>query len=383
MILTERHIIKKAHVYYDECDGLCFASKNLYNQGLFNVRKYYFDNAKYLGYVSNFHVTKVQESYKGLPAKVSNQTLKGVDRNFKSFFALLKNKKVKNKIPSYLNKVTGRYVATYEKQALSKMEFKRTGRLKLSGSNIIIDTTVKELCDIKEVRIVPSDGFYVLDVVYQKIEKITDSRTIAALDPGLNNLAADTYNDTQQTAFVINGRPAKSINCYYNKRKAELQGKLKGNRKTSDAIKKLTNKRNNKIIDYLHKSSRLLVNQLVEAGVGTLVIGKNTNQKQDINIGKVGNQNFTPLPLFKFLDTVAYKCKLEGIEVFFHEESYTSKCSFLDSEPVRKHETYAGSRIKRGLFRSYNGSFINADLNGSYNIMKKVFPNAFVDGIQG
>jgi len=151
----------------------------------------------------------------------------------------------------------------------------------------------------------------------------------------------------------------------------------------NDNRKKLTNKRNNKIIDYLHKSSRLLVNQLVEAGVGTLVIGKNTNQKQDINIGKVGNQNFTSLPLFKFLDTVAYKCKLEGIEVIFHEESYTSKCSFLDSEPVRKHEIYAGSRIKRGLFRSYNGSFINADLNGSYNIMKKVFPNAFVDGIQG
>lgn len=133
----------------------------------------------------------------------------------------------------------------------------------------------------------------------------------------------------------------------------------------------------------MHKASHILVNQLVSQGISTLVIGKNTNMKQDINMGRVNNQNFVNIPIFRFADMLKYKCELEGITVIFHEESYTSKCSFLDNESIEKHEEYCGKRIKRGLFRSGTSKLINADVNGSYNIMKKAIPNAFGNGIEG
>jgi putative transposase len=190
----------------------------------------------------------------------------------------------------------------------------------------------------------------------------------------------ETFNNGE-TPLVINGRPIKSINQYYNKQKAYYQSRLKGNKHNSNRIQRLTNKRNNKVTDYLHNASRMLVNQLVSREITTLVIGKNPNMKQDINIGKVNNQNFAQLPIMRFGDMVKYKCELEGIKVIYNEESYTSKCSFLDREEICKHEVYMGKRVKRGMFISKCGIKINADVNGSYNIMKKAIPNAFANGI--
>ena len=195
-------------------------------------------------------------------------------------------------------------------------------------------------------------------------------------------MATVAFNEGSKP-LIVNGRPLKSINQYYNKKKAQYQSRLKENKRTSKRICTLTNKRNNKVTDYLHKASRLLVNQLVSQGITTLVIGKNKNMKQDINIGKVNNQNFVQLPIMRFADLMKYKCELEGIKVLFNEESYTSKCSFLDGEPICKHDKYMGKRVKRGLFVSRSGIKINADVNGAYNIMIKAIPNAFANGIEG
>ena len=383
MYLTEKHIIKRTHPFYNECDKLCFQSKNIYNQGLYNVRQHYFNTNTYLNYYGNYHLTKTQECYDYLPKKVFNQTLKHVDMVFKSFFALLKNKTVKNKIPKYLDKIDGRYITVFPKQAIGVREFKKTGKLRLSQTDIYIATKLTDFSSLKEVRIVPRLHHYVIEVVYQLKEKThCDNGKYAAIDLGLNNLATVAFNDGSKP-LVVNGRPIKSINQYYNKKKAQYQSRLKGNKRTSQTICTLTNKRNNKVTDYLHKASRLLVNQLVSKGITTLVIGKNKNMKQDINIGRVNNQNFVQLPIMRFADLMKYKCELECIKVLFNEESYTSKCSFLDGEPICKHEKYMGKRVKRGLFVSKNGIKINADVNGAYNIMIKAIPNAFTDGIEG
>lgn len=383
MYLTEKHIIKRTHPFYNECDKLCFQSKNIYNQGLYNVRQHYFNTNTYLNYYGNYHLTKTQECYDYLPKKVFNQTLKHVDMVFKSFFALLKNKTVKNKIPKYLDKIDGRYITVFPKQAIGVREFKKTGKLRLSQTDIYIATKLTDFSSLKEVRIVPRLHHYVIEVVYQVKEKTHhDNGKYAAIDLGLNNLATVAFNDGSKP-LVVNGRPIKSINQYYNKKKAQYQSRLKGNKRTSKRICELTNKRNNKVTDYLHKTSRLLVNQLVSKGITTLVIGKNKNMKQDINIGKVNNQNFVQLPIMRFVDLMKYKCELEGIKVLFNEESYTSKCSFLDGESICKHDKYVGKRIRRGLFVSRNGIKINADVNGAYNIMIKAIPNAFTDGIEG
>ena len=158
-----------------------------------------------------------------------------------------------------------------------------------------------------------------------------------------------------------------------------MQSKLKNNRKTSNRIKAITHKRNCKIKDYLHKTSRNIINHLVANDIPTLVIGKNDGWKQEINIGSRNNQNFVNIPHSQLVQMLDYKAKMEGITVILQEESYTSKCSFLDSEPIQKHDNYCGKRITRGLFKTSTGKVINADGNGSLNILRKAVPNIIFD----
>ena len=218
-----------------------------------------------------------------------------------------------------------------------------------------------------------------MEVVYERLtcyENVEKSK-VAAIDIGVNNLTAVTSNVIGFNALLINGRPLKAINSLYNKEKARLQGKLPKEQFSAERIENLTFKRNMKVDNYLHQTSRFIVDTLVKYQIGTLVIGKNNEWKQDINLGKIDNQNFVFIPHAKFIQMLKYKAELAGIEVKILEESYTSKCSFLDMEALEKHQTYKGKRIKRGLFRSSSGKLINADINASLNILRKAFPDAF------
>ena len=370
--LTERHIIKNNK----ELDMVCFKSKNLYNRALYLIRQHYFETKNYLNYydINRILVGSKDIDYYSLPANVSNQTLRLLDKNFKSFFALIKKKKNNKydkliRIPRYLDK-DGRNIVIFNKKSVSKI-YLRKGLIKLSSLNILIPTKVTE-SNLVEVRILPRNNHHVVEIVYKVEEKKLkpNNGRYASIDLGLNNLATVSSNVVKP--FIINGRPLKSINQYYNKEVTRLQSLLKNNRKTSKRINNITNKRNNKIKDYLHKSSRLLVNFLVSNDISTLVVGYNEEWKQNINLGKRNNQSFVGIPFYTFIKQLEYKCRLEGINVITTEESYTSKCSFLDNEPLRKHSTYNGKRIKRGLFRSAKNKIINADLNGSLNILRKV-----------
>lgn len=372
MYLTERHIIKNNK----ELDELCFNSKNLYNKALYLVRQHYFETKDYLNFfgVYRFMVNSEDEDYYALPTKVSVQTLRLLDRNFKAFFALLKKKQSGNynkpiRLPKYLDK-EGRNIAIFPKDAVS-MKFLKKGLIKLSSLSIEIPTKVTR-SDLVEVRVLPRNNHHVVEVVYKvdDVEPKSDNGRYASIDLGLNNLATVSSNVVKP--FIINGRPLKSINQYYNKEKARLQSHLKGNKRTSKRIKSITNKRNNKVKDYLHKSSRKIVNFLVSNNISTLIIGYNEEWKQNINLGRTNNQSFVNIPFYTFINQLGYKCKLEGINVILTEESYTSKCSFLDGESIEKHESYLGKRIKRGLFKSAKGKLINADLNAALNILRKV-----------
>jgi putative transposase len=253
--------------------------------------------------------------------------------------------------------------------------------VKLSQTNLKISTQKK---NIQQVRIVPQANCYVIEIIYEhtiKPEKL-DKKSIAGIDIGLNNLMAVSSNQAGFRPFLINGRPLKSINQYFNKKRADLQSKLPKDQKTSKQTQKLTFKRNCKISDYLHKASRQLINELVKHKIGKLIIGKNDHWKQEINIGSRNNQNFVTIPHAKLIEMISYKAQLVGMEVVLTEESYTSKCSFLDNEKIGKSEKYWGKRIKRGLFRTAKGKLINADINGSLNIIKKVAPNAFSKGVE-
>jgi IS605 OrfB family transposase len=360
------------------------------------VRQYFFENNKYLSYVENYHITKKQDSYKELPTKVSVQTIKLVDQNFKSFFALLKKKnnnqyKERVNIPKYLDKINGRYITKFTKQALGKRIFKKTGKICLSQTEIYINTRLKDFDSINEVRIIPRNNHYIIEVVYEKqeLELKIDNNRYLSIDLGLNNLATCCTNIDNFIPFIINGKPLKSINHFYNKELSYYKSKLEkeNKRKKSKRINKLTNKRNNKVNNYLHKSSRILVNQLVSNNINTLVIGNNKEWKQDINIGKRNNQNFVQIPHGRFIEMLKYKCKLLGINVILQEESYTSKASFLDLDEIpvygKTHNIkFSGRRMRRGLYKTNKGILLNSDVNGSYNIMRKAIPNVFTNGIE-
>ena len=378
MQLVEQHIIKKSDPLYKELDKMCFLSKNLYNQSLYRVRQYYFENKKYLTYANNVNcLTQEQQvDYISLPRKVSQWVCKQVDQNFKSFFASLKSKNVNHKvrIPKYLNK-NGRNILTFTNQAISQKELKK-GYLKLSGC----ENKIKVLHNnIQQVRVIPQANRYMIEIIYSipDVEYKTNANYVG-VDLGLNNLA--TVGGNTIASVIINGRPLKSINQFYNKKLSKLKSRqdlCKNKTVNKKKIQTLTNKRNNKIKDYLHKASRILVNQLVSNDISTIVIGHNKEWKQDINIGKQNNQNFVQIPFNTFIHMITYKAQMQGIKVIQREESYTSKCSFVDNEEICKHEKYKGDRIKRGLYKTQTGRLINADLNGALNILKKEISNAF------
>ncbi|MDD1419106.1 transposase [Dolichospermum sp. ST_sed1] len=391
MKLAERHIIKKTHKNYQEIDRLCFLSKNLYNAANYLIRQSFFETGKILNYNQTQKLLQSEFDYKNLPAKVSQQILIILDKNWKAFFQAQKADQEnpskflgKPKLPKYKHKENGRNLLVYTMQALSK-PFLSKGFIKLSQTEIVFPTQAKE---IAQVRVIPKLNHYVIEVIYHQEEKPkqVDNKRIASIDLGLNNLASVTFNQAGLIPFLINGRPLKSINHFFNKKKAELQAILKN--KTSKRLQTLCTKRNLKVDDYLHKASRYLINKLVELNIGTLVIGKNEGWKQELNIGSKNNQNFTQIPHTRFIEQLTYKAQLEGISVIITEESYTSKSSFLDQDVLPKYKkgekySFSGKRIKRGLYKSALGILINADVNGSLNILRKAIPNAFADGIQG
>ncbi len=396
MQLVERHIIKRGHNFFDECDTLCFASKNLYNCANYNIRQGFIFGKTYSNYNLLDRALKETIEYKALPAKVAQQVLRVLERNWRSFFAASAEWREnpgkftgRPKLPKYKDKQKGRNLVVYTIQSISKKSL-RAGIIALSKTNIKIPTKITPTL-VKEVRIVPGTDCYIIEVIYEQINNLSakNNGAIASIDLGLNNLIALTSNQVEFEPILVNGRPLKSINQFYNKKKASLQEKLPRDIKSSKRILRLTRCRNQKINNYLHHTSQFIVNTLITNSIETLVIGKNPGQKQQINIGKSNNQNFVNIPHSKLIAQLTYKCKLVGIKVVETEESYTSVSSFLDNDSIpvygdnnAKSFEFSGKRIKRGLYRRQTGKLINSDVNASYNILRKAFPKAFSYGIE-
>ena len=389
MQLVEQHIIPKTDPRFEPIDCAAFLSKNLYNAANYAVRQTFVFDHRYTPYNHMDKLMKHSPDYCALPRKVSQWVLKQLDHDWQAFFAASRayreNPGVftgRPKLPNYKHKTDGRNLLTYTDQAVSRRGLKR-GVVQPSGLPIEVLTKHPEL---QQVRIVPHKTHYTVEVVYEKIAHAAENLNpayFAGGDIGLDNLVTITSNKPGFTPVVVNGRPIKSINQYYNSRRAELQSRLPVGA-SSRRLERLTDKRNRRIRHELHLASRRVIELLVQEGIATLVIGKNDGWKQEINLGGRTNQNFVGIPHTRFIQMLAYKAELVGIRVIAREESYTSKCSFLDFEPIERRETYLGRRVKRGLFISARGRRIQADVNGSYNILRKEVPCAFdAAGIEG
>ena len=397
MQLVEQHVIDKNDPRYSVIDEATFKSKNLYNAGNYEVRQSYIHAGTYLNYNEVQRRMQSHDAYKALPAKVSQQVLMQLAHDWESFFKARDayNKDPSKflghpKLPGYKHKSEGRNMLVYTMQAISGGQ---TGGKKTLQQGIIkpsqLAITVKTKqnpASIDQVRIVPRKGFYLVEIVYEKAVKQANVNPAfyAGIDIGMNNLVALTSNKPGFRSVLVNGRPVKSMNQFYNKRKAELQSKL-GHTGTTKRMEHITNKRNRRIDHYMHTASKRIIGLLVQEGIGVLCIGKNDSWKQEANIGKRNNQNFVQIPHARFIAMLTYKAELVGIRVEITEESYTSKASLLDLDPLPARDpnngnekyTFSGKRIKRGLYRTSDGRHVNADINGSGNIIRKVAPNAF------
>ena len=368
--LTQQIVTSNKSNKFAQLDELCFLSKNLYNVALYHIRQYYKETSKYLLYNKLAKILHDSNNldYRAMPyAQSAQQVLRQVDSQYKSFYASIKSKKMKGKkvrLPKYKDKENGRNVFVYTNQGA-----------KVSNGIVYLKTkkgtlSFKTVTDsIQQVRLVPRANHIVVEIIYNKECEIKqDNNRYASIDLGLDNLCTLASNVAQ--SVIVNGKRLKSINHYYNKTKAKLQSKLKQGKYSSKRISRLTLRRNRKVKDYMHKVSRKIVEYMEANSLNTLFVGKNVGWKDSINLGRTNNQNFVSIPYNMLIQMLEYKCKLAGINFILVNEAYTSKCSFLDKEKISKHDSYVGRRVKRGLFVSSSGIMINADINGSLNIMR-------------
>ena len=390
MQLVERHLIKPNHELYPTLDDLTFKAKNLYNHGLYLYRQSYFEHKEnpetpILSWMAIDKSLRTQghKDVRALPSKVANAVLKNLGESISSFWKLvrLKNKgglRQKPKLPHYLHKTEGRYPLSFNYQTFGN---KRGSNNELflcpKGINLPIPTKV---ANPKQVRIVPNHNNFIIEVIYNAEERAPKSTSkYAGIDLGVDNFATVTFS-TQNNPLIIKGLELKSINQGYNRLIAKAQSLLPGSLKTSKSIHRLWSRRSWILHTKIHQMTAFLAHLFDEIQIEKVFIGKNINWKQNLPFGKAVKQHFTYLPYETFIEQLQYKCHLRGITVVVQEESYTSKASFLDGDDIPvysevENPKFSGRRIKRGLYKSGNSQLINADVNGSYNILRKGLAN--------
>lgn len=377
MRLAYKFKIKKNN----KLDELCKISKNLYNQANYIITENFKENKKFISYhdilpiIQNTKNLEGEINYRLLKSQCSQQILMLLDKNWKSFFKSIKDWKVNKskykgmpRTPKFLK--NDKYLLIFTNQACSI----KNNKLKLY-KDLVLDIPYykgKNFSNFKQVRILPKYKYYEIEIIYeQEIEnKKLNYNSYSGIDLGINNLISFV---SKEKCFLFDGKLIKSINQGFNKFKAKLQNQKGFN---NYKLYKLTRKRNDLINDQFHKISRCIINFCIINKIGNIVIGKNYNWKDSINMGKRNNQKFVSISHEKLLSMIKYKAKLVGINVQEIEESYTSKCDSLALEEVKKQESYKGKRIKRGLFQSSIGKLINADINGALNIIIKVINNS-------
>jgi len=358
---------------------MCFHSKNLYNEANYAIRQEFINSGNYISYYDMNKEFKTHENYRLTMSQPANCTLRVLDKNWKSFFRAIKDWKHNPgkylgmpRLPNYLKK-DGRFPWMIPNNQCLYDYDKGTVYIR---NRYLNDYEWKCRCQgrLIQVRFIPRGSCYVMEIVYE-IEvpcSKSGSNRIASCDIGVNNLITIS-NNIGQRPIIINGKILKSINQHYNKQKSKMQSNLikRNNKHWSRKLEILTFKRFCRMKNYMHNSSAAVIKWCLENDIDTLIVGKNPNWKQ----GKRGMQKFSQIPFDMLLQQLCYKCENAGIRYIETEESYTSGTSYLDDESPTKENYNKKRRKKRGLFQS-GKMLINADVNGSLQIMKKVFPNS-------
>jgi putative transposase len=388
-VLSLTNVLRLNKDQYRLVRTLCQYSKNLYNQGLYNTRQYFFENNRFLQYPTNYHLCKGSENYKMMQASTAQQSLKFVERSMRSFFGLLKLYKNgdldRPSLPHYLPK-DGLFMIAFPKNAFSV----RDGMVHLGVSRAILkdfpdaheQLTFKlpkplEGKNIQEIHILPIyDGLYFkIKYCYEEENEIVelDSDKYLSIDLGLDNFATFVDNATG-TATIIDGKYVKSTNQWYNKRNAKLQSikDKQGLEATTERQLRLLWKRNNRINEFMNRAVDCIIKHCKANNIGHVLIGELKDVKQGINHSRKNNQEFVQIPYGKFKAKLESKCQRYGIQYHLVDEAYTSRTDALAFDEIKAQPYGKKRRIKRGLFKSITGTVINADANGALNILRNV-----------
>jgi putative transposase len=330
-----------------------------------------------------------QKDYRSLPTQSSQGVMKMVFQNWKSFYASLKDYKQnplkykgKPRIPKYIRSMEKEVVFTNQDCVIKNDKF-----LKFPKTKEQLNIGKLGYCEgkLKQVRVIPQYNEYVVELVMDvptEHKEYIDNGRYMSIDLGVDNFATIVTNTGSQP-LLVKGKNIKSVNQYYNKRKAHFLSVLRQGKQTNEGsftskrLEQLHQKRHLKIKDLFHKASSEVLKMALVEQTNTIIIGKNKDWKQEMSMGKRNNQSFVSIPHSLFMTMVEYKAAEHGIKVVVAEESYTSKASFLDGDEIPTYGKYKGKkqfsgiRIKRGLYRSGQGWIINADVNGAANILKK------------
>lgn len=378
---AETIIIKKSHPKFKIIDEMCFHSKNLYNEANYVIRQKFIESGEYINYYDMNKEFKTHENYKACFSQPANCTLRLLDKNWKSYFRAIKDWKEhpdkylgRPKLPNYLEK-DGRFPWMIPNNQLYYDYEKSTIYIR---NRLMNDYDWYSRCLGRpiQVRFIPHDSYFAMEIVYEvEIEDINmkEMNRVASIDIGVDNLITLT-NNIGISPLIINGKPLKSMNQQYNKQKAKIQSELmkRNGQSWSKKLEELTAKRHFRIKNYMHNASALVIKWCVENNIDTLIVGKNDTWKQE----KKHMQNFTSIPYEMLLKQLQYKCENAGIKYVETNEAYTSGTSYLDNEEPTKENYNKERRVQRGLFQAKD-TLINADVNGSLQIMRKVIPNSY------
>lgn len=377
MKLVEKHKIYKSHPAYAKLDHMSRKSNNLYNQCVYLAK--HSDNL-------SEDLKNLDKTMKSFPDEYDNyrsfgyaacaqQTIRLFQQNLRGYFASIKDyKKHPDKYTgqprfSKFRKSGERFQVIFPTQSIrsdqtvniASRTFKNKLFIRLRTS------AAKKLC---QVVFAPRNNYFLVYVIYEVADPLIsqNSGKVAAIDIGLTNLATVTFSEQHEP--ILYRSDLVKINRDFNRLNAKYVSILKKtqNKYTSKRRNRLSEKRAGLIEDRLHKISRAIVNDLSHRGVSTVIVGKNTGQKINNKL-----KNFVQVPLFRLVGMIKYKAELAGMTFIQVEESYTSGTSFLDNELPMKEFYNKERRKSRGLFLSNDLKRINADVNASFQIMKKIY----------
>lgn len=392
MLLSHKTTIKLNSIYSNIVGHMCYAAYKLWN--VCNYERINYVSLNLTEYPDWYYQKKAHKDdlwYKNLPSQTAQEVCKLLDKAWKSFYVLQKNKSIENPHPPGFKH--DKMVITYMQNAIRHNADSDTVRLSLPGqlmgymkSTYGIDEKYlylknrifQSMGSIKQIKIYPPDarGESDMIIIYEvpNAEKTEDNGHYLSIDPGLHNLM--TCYDNRGRSFIV-GRRYLSINQRYDKEIARVQsqwGKTQAQKgirypKTSKHLLSLYRKKRHSVNDYLHKTTRWIAEYCKEEGISKVIIGDISGIRKGNDLGKITNQKLHSLPYQQLYTKLRYKLARYGIEMVMQTEAYTSQCSPCSPE-VKKEYASKGSRVKRGLYADGNRCY-NADAVGAYNILRK------------